>query len=1081
MKGDFSRSTFDPQKHYRGVRMQQGRVQLDADWNENLDILLRRIESETIDVIGDCGVPVHDAGFGVVTDFNSLPQAEQDWLTAQGFNSLGAGDFYLTQGRAYVDGLQVENDHSLPFSQQPFVLPAGQGLINSDGAYWLYLDVWERHLTVIEDPAIREVALGGPDTATRTQVIWQARLAQANDGATCADEFSPGPSPSTGRLSARTQPADQPDDPCAVPPGAGYKRLENQLYRVEIHRGSDIASGPTFKWSRDNGSVAAAIAEFNVDGADTKIRTTSLGRDDMLGLHQNDWVEVLDDATELAGQPGTLVQITKIDPDNILSLSGSITGYDLNGHPKVRRWDSVGEASLPNDYAALEDGVEVKFDLTGTYRTGDYWLIPARTVPGQYGDIEWPQENSNPAALLPFGIAHHYCKLAVLTFSSDVFTDVDDCRKKFPPLTELPTGGSCCCSVSVGTGGDYPDLQSALNARPVTADAWHICLLAGEYKLLDPVTADQAQGLVISGCDGQSRVFGPQGKPAFVFKQGQSIQLDHLWVESSAPDGALIFNETISAVVSNCKLSNKVVADNPLIDPLPNSDKKKLGNAGPLIIVNNGQGTQIDENDLLGLPAVMASGTGLAVRRNRIWGGGLQICLPSSDVQIEDNTILMGPGPGICLGGELLASDFVELKETEPTPETDPAQPEPKNIYSLARIRLVTIHSNKIARLAGSGIITATTLGKSEKVSDVQSLTVSENQILECCQEPDISLSSKTRVGGGIALVGVFGAQIRDNVIVGNGRNKRPACGIFLLEGSDINIEGNLITDNGVKENKAEPKYYQAGIAIQFVSGNPLGTKTASSGQVGRPAVRIQDNEVVCPAGQALTITAVGGVLVDGNILVSHEKLAQPNHPLNFGEKGACVSVLNLGLPLWLPEFGVLMQMMASGPAQFHLEDYKSADSAFAHFPDGRVLFHNNQVTFRSEREEDVKSLGKMNDQWSKQVWEEIVFSALFISLDDVSLSGNQFQAYVPAYILKGLEADKENWLAYGLKFMQVGCVATTLRATGNGFSEPLFSNIVSYLSNATALNVTTSNEATHGFWTLAPKHSEANNLSLIA
>src|SRR5574341_1089236 len=177
MKGDFSRVTFDPKKHFRGVRMQQGRVQLDADWNENLDVLLHRIETETIDVVGACGVPVHDAGFGVVTDFNSLSQEEKDWLTAQGFNTLGKNDFYLTQGRAYVDGLLVENDNTLPFSQQPFVLPKGQGQISAEGIYLLYRDIWERHLTALEDPSIREVALGGPDTATRTQVIWQAVLA----------------------------------------------------------------------------------------------------------------------------------------------------------------------------------------------------------------------------------------------------------------------------------------------------------------------------------------------------------------------------------------------------------------------------------------------------------------------------------------------------------------------------------------------------------------------------------------------------------------------------------------------------------------------------------------------------------------------------------------------------------------------------------------------------------------------------------------------------------------------------------------------------------------------------------------
>ncbi|MFQ5630622.1 MAG: DUF6519 domain-containing protein [bacterium] len=36
LKGDFTRTTFKKEKHYSGVRMQQGRVQLDTDWNETV-------------------------------------------------------------------------------------------------------------------------------------------------------------------------------------------------------------------------------------------------------------------------------------------------------------------------------------------------------------------------------------------------------------------------------------------------------------------------------------------------------------------------------------------------------------------------------------------------------------------------------------------------------------------------------------------------------------------------------------------------------------------------------------------------------------------------------------------------------------------------------------------------------------------------------------------------------------------------------------------------------------------------------------------------------------------------------------
>ncbi|MBZ0301276.1 MAG: DUF6519 domain-containing protein, partial [Anaerolineae bacterium] len=65
MRGDISRRTFDPTKHYDSVRLQQGRVQLDADSNEQVDITSHRIEAEARDLIGLCGAPMVDAGFEV--------------------------------------------------------------------------------------------------------------------------------------------------------------------------------------------------------------------------------------------------------------------------------------------------------------------------------------------------------------------------------------------------------------------------------------------------------------------------------------------------------------------------------------------------------------------------------------------------------------------------------------------------------------------------------------------------------------------------------------------------------------------------------------------------------------------------------------------------------------------------------------------------------------------------------------------------------------------------------------------------------------------------------------------------------
>jgi hypothetical protein len=341
MKGDFTRNTFKPGEHYSSVRMQQGRVQLDADWNEQVDLTAHRVETEAVDAIGSCGAPLHDPGFGIITDITTLPAAEQALLSAQGITSVPTGNFLLSPGRFYDDGILAEIEHAVLYTAQPD-LP-GLSPIATAGSYLAFLDVWERHLTMLEAPSIREVALGGPDTATRTCTVWQVRLMNVPDGTSCLsnvpawDTLVAG---STGSLTARAQPEETSTDPCIVPASAGFRGLQNQLYRVEIHAGGALNSA-TFKWSRDNGSVVFAIEEF-LDGLPTdRLRMRSLGRDSEMALQKGDWVEVLDDNNELTFTPGALLQILDIDTDDlIITLSADVSGLSQDSHPKVRRWDS---------------------------------------------------------------------------------------------------------------------------------------------------------------------------------------------------------------------------------------------------------------------------------------------------------------------------------------------------------------------------------------------------------------------------------------------------------------------------------------------------------------------------------------------------------------------------------------------------------------------------------------------------------------------------------------------------------------------------------------------------------------------
>ena len=446
MKGDFTRSTFKPEKRYSSVRMQQGRVQLDADWNEQMDINSYRIEREARDVIGPCGVPWDKNGGG----FKIGTTSDKRNLT-------------ISPGRIYVDGILCENfKDTYNYITNQDDLP-GYYLLKDQGVYLAYLDVWQRHITDIEDPQIREVALGGPDTATRTKTVWQVKLKKVSDNLViygkkidcdvlrreCDNVIKK----SDGQLAAFTKQETSTKNPCIISPSAGYQRLQNQLYRVEIHKGGN-ADQATFKWSRDNGSVVFPIEEFinGSSGKTKKLKVKHLGRDKTLSLQADNLVEVLDDAVELSENPaGALVQITG-EPnaaERIITLDTDVKVSDKKYHPKVRRWDQENDAiPVTSDPIELEGGIYVRFS-GNNFRAGDYWLIPARTATEntqETGKIEWPLDKSNnPRYMPPEGIVHHSCCLAVLRQDENKKWDIlSDLRKIFPSVTELTSFFHVC-------------------------------------------------------------------------------------------------------------------------------------------------------------------------------------------------------------------------------------------------------------------------------------------------------------------------------------------------------------------------------------------------------------------------------------------------------------------------------------------------------------------------------------------------------------------------------------------------------------------------------------------------------------
>jgi hypothetical protein len=515
MKDDFTRDTFDPTKHFSRVLMQQGRVTLDADHNEQTGILLHLLRTLARDIIGPYAAPSVGGGFRLI--------------------SPAAGALTITAGHYYVDGILVENEADCPYGQQPdYPLSADDALAKeiqnpTGGSFWVYLDVWERNITWIEDDSIREKALNGPDTCARAKVVWQVKAVPASDlnpksvepgllsikrsalekelgvttdpvekkavqfkidaidnalaggpnqdpiPLTCDGPLSTLIGLSAASMTAHVDPGQQIPDPCVTAPASKYRGTENQLYRVEIHQGGDAGSA-TFKWSRDNGSVATTW--LGTSGNDLQVGNTR-------GFTAGAWVELSDDVKELQGLPGVLVKLSKVD-GGVLSVDPSTvtsaTPIDWSGqlvNPKVRRWDQHGSDAVQLTLGAigitestpdspvwidLEDGIQVMFALDGSYRTGDYWTIPARVATGQ---IDWPSTPDATGAavndaLAPDGIRHHYAPLGFVSWLERELR-YKPCRCEFDPIN------SCYGKGSIAVGAHLllapPNTRAALSVE----------------------------------------------------------------------------------------------------------------------------------------------------------------------------------------------------------------------------------------------------------------------------------------------------------------------------------------------------------------------------------------------------------------------------------------------------------------------------------------------------------------------------------------------------------------------------------------------------------------------------------------
>ncbi len=507
MPGDYTRFTFNPFEDHFGVLMQQGRVMVDSDFNEGVEMLGRQFRVRMLDTVGRCVVPRETLeGFRIQIVGNSITIGRgRAYIHGILAENHGADDQGVPVDNENADALEYDpileeqrGVHAVAYESQPY-LPNAADIFpvspNQDPQL-VYLDVWQRELTHVQEPDLVEKAVG-VDTATRVQVVWQVKvLSNLPPGTTCdtPDENIPEwldiIQPSAGRLTTAAVGVPASDDPCIIAPAGGFRGTENRLYRVEVHEGGPAATA-TFKWSRDNASVKASVVGIN--GAQDVLTVSRIGRDAVQRFATDDWIEIIDDHLELAQQPGAMRKILFVDEVNeTITLDTALPAGMFNQpnpgarHTRIRRWDQKGQVldgantviddvdtnggliqiSAGGGSMVLEDGVQVTFTedpAGGVYRTGDYWVFAARTV-----DASVETLISAP----PKGIVHHYCRLALVTLPSQV----DDCRTFWPP--EFGDAAEGCCTAVVRPG---EDIQAAINSLPAAGGC--VCLKPGLHQI----------------------------------------------------------------------------------------------------------------------------------------------------------------------------------------------------------------------------------------------------------------------------------------------------------------------------------------------------------------------------------------------------------------------------------------------------------------------------------------------------------------------------------------------------------------------------------------------------------------------
>ena len=630
---DISRFLLQPRKHYIGMRMQQGRVLLDSDYNEGARHDDEDQRRTLLDFIGPQGSPDQGFSLGATDD---EPLSPGDVLATIAFALNGSAgvtvalDYFVLPGSMYVGGLRLELEDPEQYVFQSDFLQIGitdipdEPASSAEFGHFFYLEAWEQCVTAVEDGEILEHALGGPDTSVRVRRMRRVRFAPALEGENCAAAFArvmsetgepfaqldpkTGELVSFGRLKLEFAPGESEDTcaPCHPDPTGRYLGAENQALRVML------TDSNHFVWAYDNASPIYRVSVVGIgedpSPGDVVVEMLTLPKDEehwpLSGrvVEIIPWSAILDNGEKVADEVGVFCVIDDgYDPEtHKFTLDTEIAMDQLNqlvhawdtGHPRaselnvaeggerlfyVRFWHQTNETTpaeieTTSGAALGSSGIVPNFANPG--RRGDFWIGALR--PETPNRIVPHDLQDEPNGVPPHGPHHYFAPLMVVRGTGTTVSSVEDCRRPIVPATD--TG---CCTFSVGDGvhsfGQFTSIQAAVSALP--PDGGKVCVRPGVY--VEEILIDEFDNVTIEGCGDQSVLESPTSPEQVAIVRIQ--ESDNVTIRSLSfrPSGQGAVSAEDSAGLTLVELNvvedpaSSAALNRPLVD-LVNADEARL-------------------------------------------------------------------------------------------------------------------------------------------------------------------------------------------------------------------------------------------------------------------------------------------------------------------------------------------------------------------------------------------------------------------------------------------------------------------------------------------------------------------------